>query len=335
MRALPAGQPAQGLAGYKAFADYSYDWLTRAVARAFTSRCWCCLTRSPPGCANSRAPVIEPNPAGAVSLIEMQPQPRTAWPGPRSELAPAIPFQDRIHTTIFNRLVATDYGAFRQVWATGVKLARQVATSDDGTETTTVVQRHSTWGPTGCWPTRTQRAGSALPRVRADRLPGSVEQDVLHLAAITQTPPHYLLGKMTNLSADAIKAAETGLVQVSRRAPHIGETWEAVMRLALRGRQRGRAEVGAEVVWRDIETRSEAQLVDALVKMATLGVPARCSGSAGARPRRKSEWQGIIAREPVQVEPTGPARLPRDPYVGGVPGAPQLPAPGGGTSPNA
>ena len=31
--------------------------------------------------------------------------------------------------------------------------------------------------------------------------------------------------------------------------------------------------MGAEVIWADFETRTESQLVDALVKMSTLGVP--------------------------------------------------------------
>jgi hypothetical protein len=105
----------------------------------------------------------------------------------------------------------------------------------------------------------------------------SVEQDVNQLAAITQTPPHYLLGSMVNLSADAIKASEAGLVsKVKRRALHIGEAWEEIMRIALGliG-DPGAADIEAETMWADVETRSEAQLVDALVKMGSLGVPTR------------------------------------------------------------
>ena len=50
----------------------------------------------------------------------------------------------------------------------------------------------------------------------------SVEQDVSQLAAITQTPPHYVLGQMTTCSTDAIKAADAWpQAKASRRALHI------------------------------------------------------------------------------------------------------------------
>ncbi|WP_030525779.1 hypothetical protein, partial [Nocardia rhamnosiphila] len=40
-----------------------------------------------------------------------------------------------------------------------------------------------------------------------------IEVAVGHLAAQTRTPQHYLIGKMANLSGDALLAAETGLVK--------------------------------------------------------------------------------------------------------------------------
>ena len=84
-------------------------------------------------------PLIEPNPTGVVSLVELVPQPALLRP-PRSELESAMPIQDRINTTIFARMVATDFGAFRTITATGVKIARNVIKSDDGTEAVEVVR---------------------------------------------------------------------------------------------------------------------------------------------------------------------------------------------------
>ena len=84
-------------------------------------------------------PEIAPNPAGTVGMIELIPQPRTVgWP--RSELTPAIAIQDRIMTILFNRCVAMDYGAFRQIWATGIRIARDVAKTEDGGEVVKVVR---------------------------------------------------------------------------------------------------------------------------------------------------------------------------------------------------
>lgn len=251
------------------------------------------------GSGSSGAPVIEPNPAGLVGMIEVCPQPRTIGPG-RSELHSAIGFQDRIHTTIFNRLVATDYGAFRQVWATGVKMARQVvATDDDGTAITAAVRPYDVGANRLLANENPDGRFGAFPGDALSGYLASVEQDVNQLAAVTQTPPHYLLGQIANLSADAIKAAEAGLVaKVQRRARHIGESWETVMRIALGlVGDPGATDLSAEVIWADFETRSEGQLVDALVKMSTLGVPTEVLWQRwGATPAEIGRWK-ILANE--------------------------------------
>lgn len=257
-------------------------------------------------------PRIEANPAGEVGLVEITPQPRT-WGWPRSELTPALVIQDRINTTIFNRLVSADYGAFRQIWATGVRIARKIITDSDGNETGRVPVAPFDIG-------QNRLLANEDPAGRFGSFPESslrgyldaVEQDVNQLAAITQTPPHYLLGQMVNLSADAIKAAEAGLVaKVSRRALHIGEGWEDALRLALRlAGDPAAGDVAAEVIWRDFETRSEGQRVDALVKMRTLGVPLEVLWERwGASPQEIDRWKRLAAEEAAGSPETAYARL--------------------------
>lgn len=252
-------------------------------------------------------PLIEPNPAGTVGLIELVPQPRTVgWP--RSELAPALAIQDRIQTILFNRCVAMDYGAFRQIWATGIKIARDVIKADDGTQAVKVVRPFDI-GSNRLLTNENQdgRFGAFTESTLGGYL-ASVEQDVTMLAAITQTPAHYLTGHLVNLSADAIKAAETGLVaKVRRRSLHIGEGFEEAMRLALQLVGNPAAtDVAAEVIWADFETRSEGQRVDALVKMATLGVPRRVLWQRwGATPQEIDRWEGMLAEQQAPAEPEG------------------------------
>ncbi len=323
------GNRRKALAGYKAFADYQFDWAYEGGRPPPSVEVLITPDEIVTWTAPSGVPVVEPNPVGAVSLIEVTPQPRTLW-WPRSELTPAMAIQDRINTTIFNRMVATDYGAFRQVWATGIKLAQQVA-KDTGTGAVAVVKQPLDIGANRLLANENPdgRFGS-FPESTLGGYLASVEQDVNQLAAITQTPPHYLLGQIANLSADAIKAAETGLVsKCRRRSTHIGEAYKYGMQLALQlTGNAASAEVGAEVVWADMETRSEGQRVDALVKMATLGVPREVLWEKwGATPQEIAAWQEIIAKEPAQTEPTGAPKLPRTPYVGGAPGTP-APAPG-------
>jgi hypothetical protein len=287
------GNRRQRIAGYKRFLDLASQQTTEVLILPDQIATW------HPG---TTQPEVAPNPAGVVSLIEVRPQPRTVGP-PRSELESAIPIQDRIHTTIFNRCVATDYGAFRQVWATGVKLARQIITDPEGGETTILVQPYNVGANRLLTNENPDGKFGSFP---GDPLAGyiaAMTADIESLASITQTPPYYFtLGtRMVNLSADAIKASEAGLVaKVSNRALHIGEAWETVMRLALAlTGDPGATDVEAEVIWKDFETRSEAQRVDALVKMGALGVPREVLWAKwGASPQEIEEWKAMDKANP-------------------------------------
>lgn len=251
-------------------------------------------------------PEVVPNSAGTVNLVEVIPQPQIAGPA-RSELAEAMDFQDRINTTIFNRMVATDYGAFRQVWASGAKLRRQVIRNDDGSETVEVSPPFQIGANRLLVNEDPNGRFGAIPESTLEGYLRAVEQDVNQLAAITQTPPHYLLGKMVNLSADAIKAAEAGLVsKVTRRAVHIGEAWEEVMRIALGlVGDPATVDVSAEVIWKDFETRSEGQRVDALTKMKTLDVPTEVLWQRwGATPQEITRWRQMNAETAAQAATT-------------------------------
>lgn len=236
-------------------------------------------------------PVYEDNLLGVVPYVELVPSPTTLGP-PRSELHAARTIQDRINTTIYNRLVATDFGAFRQITATGVPLPRDAAGQPRAPFDVGADRLLASENP--------DAAFGVIPESNLRGYLDAVQADVNHLAAITQTPPHYLLGQIVNASGDALKAAEAGLVaKVARRAAHFGEGWERVIRLALGFvGSLGAADVQADVVWRDFETRSEAQLVDALVKMAALGAP------------REYLWQRWgVSPQTIATWPSGPAPL--------------------------
>lgn len=106
-----------------------------------------------------------------------------------------------------------------------------------------------------------------------------IEQAVGHIAAQTRTPPHYLVANkgLSNLSGDALKAAETGLVSkvkqtVSYFEPRMRDMFQL---LALQMGDKRAAEQSrlARIVWQDIENRSEAQQSDALLKKQQAGYP--------------------------------------------------------------
>src|SRR5690606_7272135 len=90
---------------------------------------------------------------------------------------------------------------------------------------------------------------------------------------IAQVPPHYLLGQLVNLSAEALVASEASLMRKSKqRQKSFGESHEQL--LALAGRV-GVYEVSedAEVLRADTESRAVAAAADALGKLQALGVP--------------------------------------------------------------
>ena len=106
----------------------------------------------------------------------------------------------------------------------------------------------------------------------------AVADDVRQLAAISQVPPHFLLGDLANLSAEALVAAESGLkAAVGDKQDAFGEAWEDVMRLAAAaaGDETGANDMASQVIWRDTEARSQGALVDGLQKLKAMGVPLR------------------------------------------------------------
>lgn len=106
-----------------------------------------------------------------------------------------------------------------------------------------------------------------------------IETAVTHIAAQTRTPPHYLvLGKgLVNVNAEGMKTAETGLtMKVREMQLFFGPAVREVFRLfALVRNETALAEQCrfGVVQWKDAENHSEAQLVDALVKLQTVGFP--------------------------------------------------------------
>jgi hypothetical protein len=128
-------------------------------------------------------------------------------------------------------------------------------------------------------------ANGAAPNIdqwdsaKLDVFTDAIEVAVGHIAAQTRTPQHYLIGKMANLSADALKAAETGLVKkVEEQQLFFGPAMRDVFRLGalVRGDKKlAEACRAGKVLWKDAENRSDAQRADALLKKKQIGYPLR------------------------------------------------------------
>lgn len=190
--------------------------------------------------------------------------------GLRGEVEPLFEMQDQLNSTTFNLLMAQQYSAFRQRYVSGM-----VATDAAG-------------NPQAPFQAAVDRLWAAEdPDVKFGEfsqtdLTGylkSAEETIRHIATVSQTPPHHLLGQMSNLSAEALAAAESGLQRkIGERKSGFGESHEQTLRLAslAAGDKKGWADVSAQAVWRDTEARALASTVDALGKLVTmLNVPAQ------------------------------------------------------------
>jgi hypothetical protein len=149
---------------------------------------------------------------------------------------------------------------------------------------------------------------------------GMIEVAVGHLAAQTRTPQHYLIGKMANLAEGALLAAETGLVKrVEEKQTWSGQGLREMARLIALARgedDKAQALRSGRVLWKDAESRSHAQLADALLKLKQLGFPFKWLAlKYGLTPTEVADIM-VMRMEELEADPV--TELTRQ--LGGVPG---------------
>lgn len=204
---------------------------------------------------------------------------RTLLGTPLGEVEPNIATQDRIRDATFMLQVVAKYGGFPQRWIAGMDLT-QPLTGPDGNPLL-----DANGNP--MFPTVKAYVDHILAAVDPNTKFGqfaaadlgqyeqALEAHIRHLASTTQTPPHYLLGALVNLSAEALAAAESGLMRkIDSYQRVLGEGHE----LALRGcgallNMDEAEDTSSQVHWAGVESRSLAQTSDALLKLRQLGVP--------------------------------------------------------------
>lgn len=195
----------------------------------------------------------------------------------RSELINAIPIQDALNKTIADMLIAMEFVAMPQRWATGLEF-------DTDPETGKPIQPFK----------------SGVDRIWASGDPdtkfGQFEQaDITKFTQVsndfraamardTNTPPHYLALSGSGAQNPFVASPPTGESQKTAEAPFIaktkkaqtrfGDKWEDIFKLRLR--LDGRQPEALETVWSPAESRSKPDEVEmAVKKVEKLGVPKR------------------------------------------------------------
>lgn len=178
------------------------------------------------------------------------------------EVEPLISDQQAINAVNFDRLLVSRFGAFPQKVISGwagsknevlAASAQRVWAFEDPDVKATTLQAGSTTDYNDV-----------------------LDEMVQHVAMRAQISPAQVTGKMINVSAEALAAAEANQQRkLGSKRDGFGESWEQVMRLAaeMDGDPDTASDSGAEVVWRDTEARAFGAVVDGLTKLVAAGVP--------------------------------------------------------------
>jgi hypothetical protein len=243
-----------------------------------------------------------PNPLGEVPLVEIPNRPDLLGES-HSEIEDVLDVQDRINKTLIDRLMAQEFSAFRQRWMTGY----EVPTDENGQPIEpfkAAVDR--------LWVIEDENVHvGEFSATDLGPYLDAIEADVRHMAARTRTPAQYLLGQLSNVNGETLKATESGLVaKVRQRSRPLGEGLEEVVRLYLRAAGDARDLSRIETIWHNPEFRTEGELVDALVKMSTLGVPHEALWERwGASQTEIAQWRELREQAAARVLGGDPASL--------------------------
>lgn len=200
---------------------------------------------------------------------------------------PLTDLQDQINLTTFSLLVAQHYGAHRQRYIIG-----WLADSEEQSVKASAQK---------LWTFEDSPDDIKIGEFEQTELSGYIESreaSLRHLATISQTPVHELLGSIANLSAEALVAArDSHNRSLEEHRTMFGESHEQMLETASRidGQP---VDPSAYVRWRDMEARSLAQTADALGKLVSmLGVPAEALWERvpGVSQQEVEAWKELAA----------------------------------------
>ena len=282
--------------------DLIYKWSRSTKDRTSAGK-W--IVRQP---ADESWPLANPI-AGVLALVECCPRPETTGGG-RSELDGLIDTQDRINAMLFGRVSAAWGNATRQRHVSGLEL-------EVDEETKLPLEPFETALDSMLYSTNKDTRWGEFSALDLTQLIAGCESDLRILSSQSSTPYQLLMSGGNGLNGDSWKAHLSSLIaKVRDRQLFIGEAIEQIMRVALLaiGNPAG-TDQATEVEWMDPEYRTEGELVDALVKMRTLGVPLEVLWRRwGASPQEVNRWQALRLTESLTANDPVPAVSVQSPF---------------------
>jgi hypothetical protein len=178
------------------------------------------------------------------------------------EIEPLIRLQQTLNSVNFDRLIASRFGAHPQ----------KVIAGWSGTSSEVLqASARRVWA----FEDPDVKVSSFQP-ASLEQYNGVIHEITEHIAMVAQISPGAIQGKMVNLSAEALAAAEANQQRkLTHKRDSFGESWEQVFRLAaeIEGDTATAEDTSSEVQWRDTEARSFGAIVDGITKLSAAGIP--------------------------------------------------------------
>ncbi len=190
----------------------------------------------------------------------------------RSELADVVPLQDALNKTLIDKLVAQEFAAFRQRWATGLEVPVNEETGKPVEPFKAAVDRLWTVSD------KDTRFGD-FDATDLSQLEQSAEGWRKEIATVSRTPLHYVIPPTgTWPSGEALKTAEGPFTAKAKdRTVAFGNAWEDAMQLAykmaLDSAEEGDLPLSCQ--WRNVEPRSESDMFANVQKLTQSGMALR------------------------------------------------------------
>ncbi|OKI22213.1 phage portal protein [Streptomyces sp. CB03911] len=217
--------------------------------------------------------VVIPNPLGRVPMVELVNRQRLV-DDPTPEHKQVMPLQRAVNKLVVDMLVAAEAGAFPARWGAGIDLPKDPVTGQE-------IDDPEMWRLSVSKMLRASSPQARFGNFQAADLRNfvvGIEMLIEHIAAQSRTPPGYMTGKLVNVNAEAMQESEVGLIAKTKdKITFVGESLEEMIRLCFLvkdDKKRGNDPL-VETIWSSVEYRSDAQVVDAVLKKKSLGVPWR------------------------------------------------------------
>ena len=178
------------------------------------------------------------------------------------EIEPLITLQRAINSVNFDRLIVSRFGAFPQKVISGWTGSKQEVLAASASRVWTFDDES----------VKAQNFAAASVEPYNSLLTEMME----HVAMVAQISPAQVTGKMINVSAEALAAAEANQQRkLGSKRDSFGESHEQLLQLGavMDDDPDTAADINAEVVWRDTEARSFGSVVDGVTKLAAAGIP--------------------------------------------------------------